>query len=1122
MSFDKDFTIDVSNVNETPTDITLTLDNSKVAENQAAGTAVGTLSTTDPDAPKTAQTFTYTLVSGDIASFKIVDDKLVTNAEFNYEAKDSYTVTVRTTDQGNILYCEKDFTINVADVNEGPTDIALSATSIAEDKASGSEIGTLSTTDQDSGAGGVGDVHTYTLPVGIGDNVYFSINGTSLKTAIPLDYETTKSYSVTVRTTDQGGLYYEKVILIIVTNVNEKPTDITLSNSTIAENAAIGTPIGLLTATDQDAGDSHTFTLVTGTGSTHNSYFKIVGTQLQVNKALDYESKPKMYIRVKAEDAGHLTYEKALTITVTNVNESPYDIQLSHSVVAANEPSGTVIDNLSTSDPDFGDSFTYSFVDDANYPDNLLFTLSDNVLKTGQIFNYNDGTSYTVKLRTTDFGLLNYEKIFIITISQPHFQQPDLQIKGQNDAAFKGEGIWNDDVNQTSTANALTTNPYTATYHILLNNTGTYPDTFALNGPAGENGWTVQYFTEGGSPEEITTDVTSANGYSVNVTTPLNTASTTAIMVRVTAAHTVKGGNSFEAAITAVSSKNVDATDTVIATTTKLPIQSVTITSPAASTMMATTQVTFTASVVGDLPVQYKFMDGNNMLRDFAISNTYTWTSTAGNHTIKAVAREIGTTTEVVSNGLTYNVIATLSAATMTSSLLNATSVGVPVTLTAAATGGSTNLRYKFMAGTSLIRSFSSSNTYTFTPTVAKTYSFTVVVSDASGIDPNATVTSPAVNLVIKPALSAVSLTTSPLNAVLSGFPVTLTAAATGGVNVQYKFMDGTTQLRGYEAGNTFTFTPTAARVYSFTVVAKDLGGVDINATKTSSAVSFTVKPALTTVSVTTLPLNAVTVGVPVVITATTDGGANVQYQFMTGTTILKSFSSSNTLSLTPTVVKTYSITVIAKDLGGVNPAATVTSTPAVTLAVKPALTAVTIVTTPSIGSMLGVPVTLTATATGGAYVQYKFMDGTTMLRDFAPGNTFTYTPSEARAYTFTVIACDLNSLTPGATVTSNVSFNIKAPLSAATVVTDPVGSVMINTPVTLTATATGGANLQYQFMAGTTKLRSFSSSNTFTFTTPGVAKTYIITVIVKDLGGLDPTATVTSPAVTLQVKTTP
>ena len=58
-------------------------------------------------------------------------------------------------------------------------------------------------------------------------------------------------------------------------DVNEAPTDITLSNGTIAENSAVDTEVGTLTSTDPDAGDSFSYALVTGTGDTDNDSFNI-------------------------------------------------------------------------------------------------------------------------------------------------------------------------------------------------------------------------------------------------------------------------------------------------------------------------------------------------------------------------------------------------------------------------------------------------------------------------------------------------------------------------------------------------------------------------------------------------------------------------------------------------------------------------------------------------------------------------------------------------------------------------------------------------------------------------------------------------------------------------------
>lgn len=101
--------------NQPPTEINLA--HSTVPENTAAGTAVGTLTTVDPDPGDTA---TYTIVSGDVDKFYISGNVLTTNAVFDYETKNSYTVRVRATDSANNVF-EKDFTITVSNVNESPS-----------------------------------------------------------------------------------------------------------------------------------------------------------------------------------------------------------------------------------------------------------------------------------------------------------------------------------------------------------------------------------------------------------------------------------------------------------------------------------------------------------------------------------------------------------------------------------------------------------------------------------------------------------------------------------------------------------------------------------------------------------------------------------------------------------------------------------------------------------------------------------------------------------------------------------------------------------------------------------------------------------------------------------------
>lgn len=105
-------------INAPPSNITLTP--TSIAENLPADTEVGTFTSTDPDVEPS---FTYQLVSGsgsaDNGSFKITGDKLIALISFNYEAKSSYTIRVRSTD-GAGEFREEAFTISITNVNENP------------------------------------------------------------------------------------------------------------------------------------------------------------------------------------------------------------------------------------------------------------------------------------------------------------------------------------------------------------------------------------------------------------------------------------------------------------------------------------------------------------------------------------------------------------------------------------------------------------------------------------------------------------------------------------------------------------------------------------------------------------------------------------------------------------------------------------------------------------------------------------------------------------------------------------------------------------------------------------------------------------------------------------------
>jgi uncharacterized lipoprotein YbaY len=205
-----------------------------------------------------------------------------------------------------------------------------------------------------------GNTFTYTLVAGAGstDNASFNISASSLRTSAIFNFETKSSYAIRVRTTDQGGLYFEQTFTVNVTNVNEAPTALMLSASSVAENAPATTIVGTFSSSDPDAGATFMYALVPGAGSTDNGSFDISAFSLRTTAAFDFETKSSYAIRVRTTDQGGLSFEQTFTINVTNVNEAPTALMLSANTVAENAPTNTTVGTISTNEPEAGPTFT--------------------------------------------------------------------------------------------------------------------------------------------------------------------------------------------------------------------------------------------------------------------------------------------------------------------------------------------------------------------------------------------------------------------------------------------------------------------------------------------------------------------------------------------------------------------------------------------------------------------------------------------------------------------------------------------------------------------------------------------------------------------------------------------
>ncbi|MEG1265118.1 MAG: Ig-like domain-containing protein, partial [Myroides sp.] len=159
-----------------------------------------------------------------------------------------------------------------------------------------------------------------------------------------------------IRVSDDNGIswIWSGDFYITVTDVNDAPTNIIISNDSVDENVAGNTQIGALSTEDIDPFDVHTYSLVSGTGDTDNASFSINGNILYINQSPDYETKNSYSVRIRTTDNGGLWYEKSFTIHVNNVNEAP--VISAPAFITVIQGQKTAISGISFSDADAGNA----------------------------------------------------------------------------------------------------------------------------------------------------------------------------------------------------------------------------------------------------------------------------------------------------------------------------------------------------------------------------------------------------------------------------------------------------------------------------------------------------------------------------------------------------------------------------------------------------------------------------------------------------------------------------------------------------------------------------------------------------------------------------------------------
>ncbi|MGE0642509.1 MAG: tandem-95 repeat protein [Nitrospira sp.] len=266
------------------------------------------------------------------------------------------------------------------------TGVVTSQLSLEENSANGSHVGFVTAEDTDAS-----ETFSYTLTDSAGGR--FAVNSSTGEITVAngalLDYDTAASHNIVVRVTDSGGLTYDEVFTINLTNVNETPTDLSLSANVVVENVANGTVVGTVSGTDPDSGDTKTYSFTDSAGGRFAINSSTGEITVANSSLLNYEQATSHTVTVRVTDSGGLTYDETFTINVTNVNEAPTGAD---ATITINEdvPHVFTTANFGFSDVDAGDSLSAVRID--TIPTAGTLTLSGSAVTAGQVITVADIT----------------------------------------------------------------------------------------------------------------------------------------------------------------------------------------------------------------------------------------------------------------------------------------------------------------------------------------------------------------------------------------------------------------------------------------------------------------------------------------------------------------------------------------------------------------------------------------------------------------------------------------------------------------------------------------------------------------------------------------------------------
>ncbi|MBI2381387.1 MAG: cadherin domain-containing protein [Gammaproteobacteria bacterium] len=242
------------------------------------------------------------------------------------------------------------------------------------------------------------------LVLGTDLGLFYSVNGGQSWLADGNGFPHTVVESLSLNREDGQNMLYafthgRGAFRIPLSAINKAPA-VSIGNgvASIAENSAAGAAVVQVEATDAE-GEALSYRL-----SGSEAFSIDAAGQIRVAAPLDYEGTASYSLVITVGDARGAETEAPLTLNLTNVNEVPVLNPAEASVMMEeNKPAGTALASLAASDPDAGDTLSWS-ISAGNDAGNFAISATTGALSLAKPLDYEAARSHALAVEVRDAG----------------------------------------------------------------------------------------------------------------------------------------------------------------------------------------------------------------------------------------------------------------------------------------------------------------------------------------------------------------------------------------------------------------------------------------------------------------------------------------------------------------------------------------------------------------------------------------------------------------------------------------------------------------------------------------------------------------------------------------------